>query len=931
MPNKEPPKPVTLPDSPAPAPVPAPASAPAPAPASPPPPSMLKRITSGKLKGTGHFRSLSTSARSSPKEQAILSEEDVRALFSGAPQFTVDTVRGRREAKAHFPWDEEPSAGYISDCPPLAHPAFYAATLEPIQLNSSSSIARRDPNVDFDVGTVELPSMKYSQGLELGSVGLRHFLEIAIADSSLTDEEDEKAKNGLSEAARTRELLHSSPEKLGIRRFDSALIYDRLIELTDLYRPTRESGPRTTILDASSPGELYAILFGKFLTPPRFDPDTGDPTGLKVQIETLLKVLKLKGIWYNFSLVEWRIRLGQLLWTSTEPTLSEEEGLNEPGLDWNGRDLLLLQILLSCELYLRLEAVFSMSSVEVADQLNLTSEEVEHFNATRTRKIDWDLVLARRFLQEIQVVAEAMTTSLSESKKRNLYSSMSSELEEHPPLAPGIIIMPRNQSRQLTGLAFFAAAIDWPNIDSVFGDLSQKLDLPDIGSASARDSLGAPTNKAGPSIYATPLNTPPSGSARSSYFSSTYPSRPLFSRSSTQRSVLLRPSSAGQDLNASSTTPSIGGWLSRAYLTGLTLPGEAICHLLISTLLENDSLAITALGDSASLYGGFAYAACSWWSKTCIVGKVLAASVEAKECMGWIMTKCVPVDFEEAWVDLSCNMIPIKNRLEDDEVALASNFIKGKGSPVGSKVGEFRVPVEEMKQRHHARDAEIRFLGLFLEATKEVHFKEPSRTDVLTEPAVATGAEGDSYANDLYAATLRFSVPPTSPDEEINPDLVDHGDAEDPVTDRSDPQVHTLHLRHDIQFVSAFPCSTPPASKVPFLKLPESVSAQASNGAESSNNLTAHPLHSSHTYHAVSVSTLVDPDSDATIIGAVMTQGKDEILVIDATSSADAAMLSRAWCAEKGFHALIARRPRTCLSCAIREASGLGIRVIIRV
>ena len=45
----------------------------------------------------------------------------------------------------------------------------------------------------------------------------------------------------------------------------------------------------------------------------------------------------------------------------------------------------------------------------------------------------------------------------------------------------------------------------------------------------------------------------------------------------------------------------------------------------------------------------------------------------------------------------------------------------------------------------------------------------------------------------------------------------------------------------------------------------------------------------------------------------------------------DMEILARAFCAEKGWNALISRRRRGCLACAIREAGALGWRVIIRV
>jgi hypothetical protein len=45
----------------------------------------------------------------------------------------------------------------------------------------------------------------------------------------------------------------------------------------------------------------------------------------------------------------------------------------------------------------------------------------------------------------------------------------------------------------------------------------------------------------------------------------------------------------------------------------------------------------------------------------------------------------------------------------------------------------------------------------------------------------------------------------------------------------------------------------------------------------------------------------------------------------------DLEILVRAVCAERGWNALISRRGRGCLACAIREAGALGWRVIIRV
>jgi hypothetical protein len=45
----------------------------------------------------------------------------------------------------------------------------------------------------------------------------------------------------------------------------------------------------------------------------------------------------------------------------------------------------------------------------------------------------------------------------------------------------------------------------------------------------------------------------------------------------------------------------------------------------------------------------------------------------------------------------------------------------------------------------------------------------------------------------------------------------------------------------------------------------------------------------------------------------------------------DLEILARAVCAERGWNALVSRRGRGCLACAVREAGALGWRVVVRV
>jgi hypothetical protein len=100
------------------------------------------------------------------------------------------------------------------------------------------------------------------------------------------------------------------------------------------------------------------------------------------------------------------------------------------------------------------------------------------------------------------------------------------------------------------------------------------------------------------------------------------------------------------------------GWLSKSYLTGLILPGEGLSHFLMSTLLENDEIAVARLGEDANLYGGFVLADKSFWSTACIIGRVLAAGKGASECMGWLSSTMKPKGVGEGWVNVEVELEP---------------------------------------------------------------------------------------------------------------------------------------------------------------------------------------------------------------------------------------------------------------------------------
>ncbi|OJD35621.1 tpr domain containing protein [Diplodia corticola] len=844
-----------------------------------------------------------------------LTEDDIPNLFAGAPLFSVDKVKGRRIPRVDFPYDDTLIVRDVSDSLQLSHEAFSSATLRPHLCQVGHQDEKKGLPMGYDINVVETPSMLGAQGLEPGTVGFDHFLEIPRSDHlRIGDNDDEAIVN--------RELLEEAPEKLGIKWLDQRLIYERLMELSQVHQAFKESAGKTTILHSQAPGEMYAHLFGKFLMPPRYDGSTGDPTGLKVQIETLIRVLRLKGIWNDFSLVEWRIRFGRILWdtASSDPEDSEEyAGPSE-------RDVLLLQILLASELLLRLDAISGLTVKEVTEQLHLTEAEVRNFATIKSRKTDWDLVLARRFLENIEISEE--TPAPLTPKRKGFLAALNvtrSTEEEDEPQETEFWLRPRYRDRQLSGLLHFAEAIAWPRFKEISINLTAKL----------QDS-GTPPS---PSAYATPLASPlatprvlkdPSG-----YFDEEF-RRPRPSRMSTSRSIQLHPSvtstpatpqrpsllrrDSSQPTSASSNGPTdIGGWLSRTYLTGLVLPGEAISHFLISTLLENDKTAVTTLGDSANLYGGFIYAERSWWSKTCIVGRVLATMEGSKECMGWISVPYVPLGFRDSWIDIVNGTAPpspgkkTKSRIDcGEKMELDSSYLAGK---LDSEVtGEdFTLPKDSIETP--AKLVRFNSLQLLPEPVVEIQ-----------DPVLAADAEPQLS----YAAQMAFDLLETSV---------------------------TLSLTYDIQFITAWPC-TPPSSATN--KKLRRLNRNSTGGR--CGPVSAHPLHVAHKYRVISPVQLLAGSPHLTPASSTIslldeTAASGEVLVIDArpprnsadsgpglkpptdstatpagpSGGADAALLARAWCADRGEHALVGRVGRTCLACCVREARALGVRIVIRV
>ncbi|KZF20897.1 hypothetical protein L228DRAFT_181553 [Xylona heveae TC161] len=776
-----------------------------------------------------------------------LSWADVQNLFSGAPQFCISRIPHRQHHPVVvFPWNLELQVRDVSDCLRIQHPALAAATLSPnLPIPDSSARPHTGKSSEaendygwrggFDSGIHERPCMLSSHGSEPGTVGFIHFLEMEVADTLQIPEAPRKRSHAEDEdtGPKGRENIHwndffhrrqDKGEKVGIRSINLSTIVDRLRELSDLFHTVGDDKLYGEVLGKHTPEHLYTDLFTRLLYPPSRvgELDANDPYSLKVQIGGLMKVLGLHGLWIDFSSVEWRIKLGQILWTN----FSEEshEALSVEA-DSPERHWLLLQILLSCELLLRLDVVVKGTNTTVLEEMHLTKHEIHHFNKHRTRKIDWDLILARRFLVNVKVVPHKISPPQPKMARPGWFSSL---LPDHSSSSNGGIahylhpnshdekhdvyhdatFWPRHPASQLSGLIHFARSIEWPNMDVLETKLTEKFEA---------SPLANPDATPGHSMASTPAAATP-GSTRttqSSYFSGA-PVRPLPHRKLTQRSLRLSPHPSSLDPEA----VNMGGWLSRSWFTGFILPGEAMSHFLISTLLENDGEAVEKLGDSANLYGGFAYQGRSFWSKSCVVGRVLAPMEGTKECAWWLSLPIVPRGFEDGWLDIEA--IPMtghgKARIEDGEIVSKSSRLLGMGSlDSGILPGDFTLPIDPHAVPGHSENMEIRFEDLALDAVDEKESMLEGEEDDGNEESSDGGEEhdeeeGSGHSEEVttdateppplrtYSACINFSIHDLSSSGADSTDATPHNVA--------------LRLSHDVYFVTSFPCHYSPHTKL---------------------------------------------------------------------------------------------------------------------
>ncbi|RYP15035.1 hypothetical protein DL767_010362 [Monosporascus sp. MG133] len=877
---------------------------------------------------------------------ASLSDAEIEKLFSGAPQFFARSQglgTGPPHPSVAFPWDEELAIRDLTDYVQIENDAWGCVTARPRiilrdPMSATSPTGKKRPH--FNTRCQERPSMLSMQGLEKGTVGYQAALEMSVADTLLEEQYgfDSLGSKGHVIVEQRQKLITS---KDGLRHLDDAAVMEQLLKVEQRYYAEREG------LRIKS-HELYNELFTKVLHPPTRVIDHNDPYSLAVQIHALVKVLATPNTWIDFSHVEWRIRLGQILWGfPLDDELDDGSAINE-GINADDRVeeryWFLLQVLLSCELLIRLDAI---TEGEEYGMQRLKASEVHRFEKEANPSVKWSLLLARTWLDNITVIKTSavheepstpkgwLTTFTSKMHLRHehMHGAYYTDHTQHRHNAQTeytYAIKGRYNERQVFGLTQFARKLRWPDVEAFVFKINEQA--PTLGKE-------IPVN--------TPL--PPSLIQRPSYFGADGTSMNI-----------KNDTEAMEKLAAGSGSVECMGWIS----TDIIPEGHGDGWLDIE--VDNIAEDMARTGKKARL-----------WGKTGI-------ERESDVLGDADPSNVLPADF----------VIPNENQYFTPP---PSNIrVELKSLNLSAPVDSVRPTPSLRKQATQSPDAS---------KPPVIHTYPASVTFAITHDGTEQQQELNmALSSDVYFVTahpcapssrVKFLKSPTSPTiQQIDVGGYDFSGKSSSAAHITGHPLHryytyaAIHLLdllsqpgnatlEDLLSRSASAnrsANTTPSSPVrapvvlvidcitgfapprspdnDALSLSRVSSLSSSFGLEPINT-GAPPLQIPEPPHPrnrlPSTSTLgssrferVDPppppDGGTATAGSATTPLSESTRMPSRLGNArrrqfgsDLEVLARALCAERGWNALISRRRRGCLACAIREAGALGWRVVVRV
>lgn len=721
---------------------------------------------------------------------ATLSDLDIEKLFSGAPQYFARSeghFTGAPHPSIAFPWDEELAIRDLTDHVQIEDEAWGCITAWPhitrdVRRGPSASATKKvneKRRAHFYPRCRERPNMLSMQGLEKGTMGYQAALELGVADA-LQEEQWGFSSIGAKDQVIIESRKTIIASKDGLRRLEETAVMDHLMKNAQKYQEKHAK-------DKATCHELYRELFTQILHPP--SRMFTDPYSLTVQVHALLKVLATPNVWIDFSHVEWRIRLGQILWGTAEEdgedsvsdrtSITDAEDTKELHEE---RYWLLLQILLACELLVRLDTITENDEIPET----IKPSEILRFERDATPSVKWSLHLARAWLENIEITKTKPSVGDEEEQPKGWLANLTQRMtissdrphsRHHDARKQHFVYVMKGKhwERQVRGLTHFARRLKWPDIETQSALISDNC---------RAVTEGTPIN--------TPLESPMSYMTAKSRDSSYFTVR----KDGNADKRPPRRQKVGAALHPA-------GWLSKSYVSGLMLPGEGLYHFIMSTLLENDLTAMTKLGPMANLCGGFLYSGKTFWSTACIVGRVLAAGKGAVECMGWISSDIVPHDLNDGWVNIEVEDIPEDVKRTGKQARIwgklaieRESSVLGGSDPDSVYPADFIIPYEN-HYRTPPPTISVELKSLNLSVPLDSVQTTPT-LEVATPFSDYTIAEMKSYT-----PAIAFNVTTWEDDE-------DHE--------------YTIPIVKDVYFVTAHPCV--PSQHVRILKSPSSPTIQ---------------------------------------------------------------------------------------------------------
>lgn len=335
-----------------------------------------------------------------------------------------------------------------------------------------------------------------------------------------------------------------------------------------------------------------------------------------------------------------------------------------------------------------------------------------------------------------------------------------------------------------------------------------------------------------------------------------------------------------------------------AFFSGLILPGPSYPFAIMNALIDVDP--DRATDDLAMLTHlhpncGFQYRnSYTYWTSTCIVGKVLAPT--CRELGGWVGPA-------RPCVDLGRSQI----------------------ARIRSRRSRQRLPLEDVLSMNERSDP----LGPTSEVFPVADYKLVSTdaTDIIDTVRI----ELISLRPTMTPSSETLSTPKSPPPTNGTPSSPLWFDAS--VQFAIDGVSWPMRLNFDVSFVCAWPCSNGPhplffdyvfsVIKADMVVDVHDWATPGGNEAENgpiSSRTTSPSVHFGNTRVLGPQFPPVSKDGD-----------DDKVLVIEAFGVPDNEVLARAWCAHWGLSAIVADVNKTCMACAIREAYAATLTVVILV